>query len=65
MPKHRRWTDDEMKNAIDLVLSGGSVHKTCKKYGIYCILYRLPIQPVSAKKFRRPIREERYTLHPK
>ena len=34
MPKYRRWTDDEMKNAIDLVLSGGSVYKTSKKYGI-------------------------------
>ena len=33
MPKYRRWTDDEMKNAIDLVLSGGSVYKT-RKYGI-------------------------------
>ena len=27
MPKYRRWTDDEMKNAIDLVLSGGSVYR--------------------------------------
>ena len=34
MPRYRRWTDDEMKNAIDLVLSGGSVYKTRKKYGI-------------------------------
>ena len=34
MPKYRKMTDDEMKNAIDLVLSGGSAYKASKKYGI-------------------------------
>ena len=34
MPKYRKMTFDEMKNAIDLVLSGGSAYKASKKYGI-------------------------------
>ena len=34
MPKYRKMTDDEMKNAIDLVLSGESAYKASKKHGI-------------------------------
>ena len=34
MPKDKRSTNDEMKNVIDLVLSGGSVYKASQNYGI-------------------------------
>ena len=34
MPKKKRWTDEEMINAIDLVKSGESIRKASKVYGV-------------------------------
>ena len=34
MPKYKRWTDDEMENALDFISSGGSIHKASRDFGI-------------------------------
>ena len=34
MPKYKRWTENQRKNALSYVLNGGSINKACKEYGV-------------------------------
>ena len=34
MPKYKRWTDDEIQNALDFISAGGSVNKASKDFGV-------------------------------
>ena len=34
MPKYKRWTEDEMENAVYYVSNGVSIKKACKEYRV-------------------------------
>ena len=43
MPKYKRWTNDEINNALDFISSGGSLNKARRDFGIprgtvHCVL---------------------------
>ena len=56
MPKYRKMTDDEMKNAIDLVLSGGYKDQLIK------LARNMEFQATLQKCRIKPMREDIHTV---